>query len=442
MPRSIRARLLSWYAVVLVLVAGTFAAVLHQRLWSATLGRVDDLLRISASGVCEDLADEPGRWREEWALDSLAKGPPFPYAAVWDAEGRLLFRSSGEAPPDPPPGPLARTRGELREVALSGPQGTRVLVGRSLGPERREMARFLRVLLGAGALALGVALAGGWLLVGRVVAPIERMTRTAASISASDSSRRIDVGRTERELGELARTLNGAFDRLSEAFARQTRFTADASHELRTPLAVVLAQLELALRKERSAAEYRETLATCLDAARRMKGVVEGLLTLARADAGEAPLERQAVDLGAVVGETAAMLAPLAAEKGVSLAFDGGRAEATGDRNLLRQMATNLLANAVAYNRPGGSVQASLRTEGGTAVLEVRDTGIGISAEDLPHVFDRFYRADKARSREMGGSGLGLAITKWIVEAHGGTIGLESRVGEGTTVRVRLPRAP
>ena len=448
MPRSIRARLLSWYALVLIVVMGVFSAVLYERIWAGTLERVDAVLRIEGSELREDLEDlapwavSPGGARSAWTPKHAHPGEDLAYAAAWNAQGKRVFFSSPLAPDDPPAGLQARTRGDVREVALEGAGGLILLVGRSLETEERQMGRLLRHLLAAGGLALLAAFAGGWLLVGQVIAPIARMTEAASGISEADLSRRIDVARTESELGQLAKTLNGAFDRLEAAVARQARFTADASHELRTPLSVLLARIELALKRDRPAAEYQETLATCLSAAQRMKAVVEGLLTLARADGGAARFEREPVDLAAVVAETVRMFAPVALERKVSLRQEGDPAAVLGDRNLLREMATNLVGNAIAYNKEGGSVEVRLREAGGEVVLEVRDTGIGIPASDTPHIFERFYRVDKARSRGMGGSGLGLSITKWIVEAHGGRIGFESREGEGTAFTVRLLRAP
>jgi heavy metal sensor kinase len=269
------------------------------------------------------------------------------------------------------------------------------------------------------------------------------MTEAAERISETNLEERIDVGRTETELSRLARTLNGAFDRLGAALDRQTRFTADASHELRTPVSIVVSNAECGLRRDRSAEEYREALEKCLRAGRRMTGVVEGLLVLTRADAGELVLATETVDLGTVVRETADFLAPLAAERGVAVNLNGEAAPVTvrGDAERLRNALGNLVSNAIRYNREGGRVDVSLSAGEEEAVLTVADTGVGIPADARDRVFERFYRVDGARSRDAGGNGLGLAITKWIVEAHGGRISLESEEGVGTTVTIRLPRS-
>jgi len=294
-----------------------------------------------------------------------------------------------------------------------------------------------------------VSLAGGWFLAGRALRPIRRITQAAQAISASNLSQRIDVARMEDELGALARTLNDAFDRLERAFEQQARFTADASHELRTPLSVLISQAQLALARDRDAPQYRAALETCLAAGRRMRATVEGLLKLARADAGKADIARGSVALASVVREAVALLRPAAAEHRVELSADLGAGNedgvVIGDASLLAEMVGNLVGNAVRYNRPGGRVDVRLASSAGRAILTVADTGVGIPAADLPHVFERFYRVDRSRARESeaaaeGGSGLGLAIAKWIVDAHRGEISVASDEGKGTVVTVTLPR--
>jgi heavy metal sensor kinase len=324
-------------------------------------------------------------------------------------------------------------------VAVLGPFGTRVLVGRPIAREIAALDR-LRWHLGLTGLAvLAVGLAGGWLLSARAVRPIRAMSATAAAISVCNLSRRIDLAGVDSELGELAEILNAMFTRLEAAFDRQARFTADASHELRTPLAVIHSHAELALARPRPAEDYREALETCLRASGRMRALVEGLLTLARADAGTLEVRRERVDLGAVAGESAALAAPLARQMQVGLAVEARRVEVTGDPGRLAQVVTNLLANAINYNHPGGEVSVTLQAAGAEAVLAVADTGYGIPEEDRAHIFERFYRVDKARSRALGGSGLGLAICKSIVEAHHGTITFTTELNCGTTFFVRLP---
>jgi len=512
MGRSIRLRLLLWYAAVLLAVVGGFALLLYYEVRAARLREIDAQLDASAAALESALRlfpqfeltgedppppprprpdkgpfdkglpgkkgpfgkgpkgppdgpgppgkgfpkgppesmDRPERPSRERLLAGLnLPGPPEAtnpaYYAVWRADGTLL-KSAGlpaDTPtPDPEPGrPAFWFRGWNRELAVRGPHRSAILVGRPADHLAEGMRTFAWQLAGTGAAVLVLGLAGGWLISRRVLRPVAAISATASKISADNLSERIDADVLDAELVDLARVLNEAFDRLQAAFDRQTRFTADASHELRTPLAVLRSQAELALSRPRSADEYRKAVEACLRAAERMTGLIERLLALARADAGHAALHREPVDLGRVVAETAAQFGPLAEQKGVTLTVAAVPAVVTGDAAALGQVVANLVANAIQYNRPGGSVGLRLTADGGVVTLAVSDTGVGIAPEHRPHVFERFFRVDKARSRAAGGTGLGLAICKAIVEAHGGTIGFDSAPDEGSTFRVRLPGA-
>jgi heavy metal sensor kinase len=309
-----------------------------------------------------------------------------------------------------------------------------------MGAEHGRLRRLLALIVTTGGVVLAGTLAIGWFLTGRALAPVARISKAAAAVSASNLSARIDLSAMETELAQLATTINTTFDRLQLAFNRQTQFTADASHELRTPLSIISAQTELALKKDRGSEEYKEALATIRRSAQRMKSVVEGLLALARADSGTLALQREQVDLAQLIEDSCGMLGPLAAERGIELVTHLAPTIVCVDRERFAEVAENLVSNAIRYNRDGGRVEVGLRESGRHALFEVTDTGVGISDTELMHVFERFYRVDKARSRSVGGSGLGLAITKWIVEAHGGTITVASKVGVGTTFAVSLPR--
>jgi two-component system, OmpR family, sensor kinase len=332
-----------------------------------------------------------------------------------------------------------RQRGIYREIALQGPENTQILVGRSIEHEQASLAVFFWQMVLTGTAVFAVGLAGGWWLSRRAVQPIETMSATAASISAAHLDRRIDVAGADNELAALGRVLNAMFDRLEAAFHQQMRFTADASHELRTPLAIVLTNAEVALGRPRSPEEYREALEVCAQAARRMKHLADDLLVLARADAGRLELQSVSLDLKEIASETAALIAPLAQEKKIDIAVTGDSACAHGDPDRLLQVVTNLVSNAINYNREGGRVTLETSTTDAHALLTVADTGAGISEADLPHVFDRFYRADQSRTRQRGGAGLGLSICKTIVESHGGSIEIASQQGRGTTVTICLP---
>jgi two-component system, OmpR family, sensor kinase len=331
-------------------------------------------------------------------------------------------------------------RGVMHEVILRAPENATVLVTGSVERVNNELHSLIFQLAGAAAGVLIIGLSGGALISRLALRPISRMSDTAGSISATKLSSRIDTTHIPSELRQLATVLNAAFDRLERAFMQQTQFTADASHELRTPLTVILTHSELALSRDRSVEEYRKTIDTCFSASSRMKSLVESLLLLSHADQGELSLQPVPMDLSDVVRENVNLMTTVAGQRSITVATQLQNATLVGDPSRISQVVANLLSNAIRYNRDGGSIAVSTEVLLGDAVLTVADTGAGISTEDQSHVFDRFFRADKARSRVAGGSGLGLAICKSIVEAHGGSIEVESELGVGTTFMVHLPR--
>ena len=359
------------------------------------------------------------------------------YFIIWSVLGEELMRSTNA-----PMGlvmPIRHTdplRGAYYEWVNNLPPYT-ILVGHSMARELTGLHRDLLKSAGIAVTFLCLILWIGWGVAGRMIKPIETISATAAKISAGDLSRRINVAETESELGRLASVLNSTFARLETAFAQQRQFTADAAHELRTPVSVMLTQTQTALNRERSAAEYRETLEACQRASQRMRKLIESLLELARLDAGQETLKGMKFDLSQTARDCVELVRPLAAARGITINCDLQPVESYGDAERLAQVITNLLANAVQYNKDNGEVRISAKAQGSVILLAVSDTGSGISSEDLPHVFDRFYRADPSRS--SGQTGLGLAICKAIVEAHGGTISISSQLGTGTTFTVVLP---
>jgi len=309
---------------------------------------------------------------------------------------------------------------------------------------REERLRTLTVGLASAVIAAAVV---AWLL-----ASLLARTWLRSVDAAAESAHRIGTGQAlrerlfvpadEGEIARLARAFNELLDRLESAHGTQQRFLADASHELRTPLTVLRGEIEVALRRERPANEYREVLESSREEIERLARLTENLLALARSDAGEGLVTREAVDLAAVCGHVRETLAARAAEKRIDLQIDAGEPVWTsGDAIALERVCLNLAENAIRYSPPGESVTLRARVEGSEAVLAVSDTGPGIGAEHLPHLFERFYRVDKARSREHGGAGLGLAIVEALVKAHGGSVHVTSTVGQGTVFSVRLPLA-
>lgn len=315
-----------------------------------------------------------------------------------------------------------------------------VQVGADFKGVHSVIRRLLSILIGSGVIALMAAIFGGRFLMQKAMKPVDEITKTARKIEAENLNQRLVVPPTGDELSQLASTLNEMIDRLEHSFRQIRQFTADASHELRTPLTVMRGQVEVTLRKERPIEEYRQVLESNLEEAEWMSKIVENLLTLSRADAGEITLEAKSVSLGQLLEDAYEECKILAEIKNIQVFLDKiQKVEVIGDELRLRQLLWNLIDNAVKYTLAGGKIHLSLETDGVFAKLKVEDTGIGISQEDLPRIFDRFFRVDKARSREMSGSGLGLSIVRWIVNAHKGHIEVVSRLGEGSCFTVLLP---
>ncbi|MEO8458866.1 MAG: ATP-binding protein, partial [Chloroflexota bacterium] len=289
-------------------------------------------------------------------------------------------------------------------------------------------------------LTLVVATGGGAFLAGRALSPIDRLTGVARRITAEDLHQRIDLDLPNDEVGRLARTFNDMIARLDDSFSKQRQFTADASHELRTPLTAIKGQTEVALQRDRDVESYKQVLQNVNTQVDRMIRMSGSLLTLARADAGQIPIASEPVNLATIVTDAVEQMSIAAEAKSIEIKIAPGPSVRTfADEDLLLQLMLNLLDNAIKYTPQYGLVRVGWSAVGGAVDVSVSDTGPGIGPEHLPRIFDRFYRADTARSSPNGGAGLGLSISRWIAEAHGGSIKAQSANGSGTTFVVHLP---
>ena len=456
-PLPIRVRLTAWYFLVLCLAFGAFSLLaffevrgsihsavdeglrdraadigeLLERRWSAE--QVKRELAAAASVRGEDDILQIAETRGEWAYSSVSAvhyGLQLAHPAKPSEKFRFSTVYSRRMP-------LRLLNGQLRiddkayDVQIAAP----------MDDFYDAVNRFRLVLLFSVPILLLVASAGGYWLSRKAIAPVGEIARAAQSISEHELSKRLPILQTGDELQSLSETLNEMFGRLERAFKRVTQFTADASHELRTPVALMRTRTEVALRKQRSEADYRETIIRIHQELERTSALIENLMTLARADSGSDPLQVAPTNLNEIlleISEPARLLA-----EGKSLGYQQRLPETpvcvNGNAASLRRLFLILIDNAVKYTSREGRISVVLDASDGAAVTEIRDTGVGISPTDIPHIFERFYRADASRSRESGGTGLGLSIAQWIAEAHRGKISVVSKVGEGSVFRVQIP---
>lgn len=452
---SIRWRLTLWYAAALSVILAGFCVILLVLTRQQLLARTDAALREEL----QELALEVRLAKSDQEFQEHLRARFFQHDIydflVSDERAIVFFSSSGLttdqiaalAPKEPTDGWQYATqdlsKGAFYRVARSavdGPRG-RVTVQavtplKPLFEEMRTLQLLMMVLLPLG---IAFALLGGYFLAARALAPVEQIVKVAAAITISDLDRRIEVANPHDELGHLATTLNSLIARLERAVDEIQRFTADASHELRTPLAVLRSEAESALRKRRTPEEYEQTLSIVVDEAARLGRLSDQLLSLSRHDAGVTECRRELVCLDALLLDVTEQLRPLAEDRGVALNIGVmDSCELMGDDVRLSQALFNVVDNAIKYTSKDGSVEVECRVRDWSAVIVVRDTGIGIPVEHLGKVFDRFYRVDSSRHSLTGGAGLGLAIARTAVLAHQGEISIQSEFNVGTTVTICL----
>ena len=483
MLESVRVRLTLWYAGVLTLVLVALALGGYFIFRQNAVHRTDsDLAELSNAFVTTleaEMEDQPGPDRLKNAALVAINEHRFRdhIFAILDSEGGLYissldFTSTKSSPESVPENFLSSAsfrklveassgadrlyqnvkggksgyRGYARHFPARGRTFTLVIL-RSLHTQQEMLEEITATF--AWIIPIGVLLAsvGGYFLARKSLAPVVAMSTQAGRIGAANLFERLPVQNEKDELGHLARAFNRLLDRLNESFDRQRRFMADASHELRTPVAILRGEAEVALsRPERSLEEYRESLEAVRAESQRLTHIVEDLFTLARADAGQYPLSPQDFYFDELVADCTRAARTLALAKNISLQCDAApELPIHGDEALLRRMILNLLDNAIKYTPEGGRVTLLCRRENGKYALSVNDTGPGISPDLQSRIFERFFRADKARSRaenDGGGAGLGLSIARWIAEAHRGTLELSRSDATGSTFVAFLPADP
>lgn len=453
---TVRTRLTLWYAaalafVLLVYAAGVYAFLRHtlflglDRRLKEDVERIQDAVEVTPEGRLiwrvsghSDQSREAERLGQRWL-------------EVWTIDGQLVLRAAGKPLGLAPPGADAHSGTDTMEVEgqnvrmLAGRAeiaGTPVVVrsARSEEPVRHQLRELLFV-QGIGVpVALVLAAVGGYQLARRALAPVGRMAEAAQRISGDRLAERLPIENPHDELGHLATVFNETFARLERSFEQMRRFTADASHELRTPLTALRSVGEVGLQERPDDRLFGDVVGSMLEEVDRMTRLVDTLLMLSRADAGQVPLLREPLDLEALSRDVASHLEDLAQEKAQTVEVVGdGPVRVAGDRLVLRQALVNVVDNAIKYGREGSPIRIVVGRNGLDAWIAVSDEGPGIAVEHRQRIFERFYRIDAARTREDGGAGLGLALVQWAVSSHGGRVEVESEPGKGSTFRIVVP---
>ena len=464
---SIGSRLTLWYLAIFALAQLIFGAGMWFILRHNLYDLVDDGLEVQVDDLKNFLQSQPkdrplAKLQEE-VTETYTAEHSGDYLEVYAENDQLIYRSaflqahpSALFPPDQIRRPVMRSRKidgrpfrfALQKLIINGHTYT-IEMGIQADDAVETLHLFRLYLLMFAPLVLLAAAGGGYWLSRRALSPVDALVRSAREVGGSSLNNRLQKLETGDELQRLSDTLNEMLDRIETAFLRITQFTADASHELRTPISLIRTEAELALRRSRTEAEYTESLRHILLEAERTTVLIEQLLSLARTDSGRETLHPQPIDLRQTLRAVADGWQQVALVRNVqfSEAIGGTDADAPGcfvmgDETLLRRLVDILLDNAFKYTPSPGSVRLWIESTEESVIIAVQDSGIGIDEEEQGKIFERFYRVDKARSRAQGGVGLGLAIAHWIVTQHRGSIVVESRPGEGSTFRVKLPMIP
>jgi heavy metal sensor kinase len=460
--RSLRFRITAWYAGLLagaLLIFGVSVYLGLERYLNWDLART--LSSESRTIGTQLLSQHPFKrpdWLQTEIVEAYSPEVNSHFIRVIQEGVGVLYVSGapkdGAFDPAQVPLPNGDERSRSRRVSLGGhqllvdalqytsPDGSKFVV--ESGVPYRQIEVVLHGLLVTFAVympfIISLAVVSGYWLMRRSLQPVDEITKRAEGITSTNLSERLPVIRTGDELERLSVSLNRMIERLDEAFQHINRFSADASHELRTPLTILQLELESIAESQPLNAEQTDQIGSALEETHRMSHIVESLLAISRLDAGEVKMDKTRLDLGQLAASTAEQMRLLADEKGIVFRSNvASNIYVEGDRSRLQQVVVNLIANAIKYTPEAGEVSVTVERSDHTAILEVSDNGMGIPARSLPHVFERFYRADKARSRNSGGAGLGLAIVKAICTAHGAAIKVSSKEGQGSRFTVELP---
>jgi heavy metal sensor kinase len=461
---SLRFRLTAWYAGLLagaLLIFGVSVYLGLQRYLDWNLhSTLESECRTIGTELLSQLSVKPAPWLATEINEAYAPEVNGRFIRVIQQGVGTVYVSGapkdGTFNPLAVPLPTGEVRDRHRQIHLEGghqllvdalpfttPDGSHFLVESGLPYQQVEVVLHGLLLTLAIYMPFVVSLAvvGGYWLMRRSLQPVDEITKRAEGITSTNLSERLPVIRSGDELERLSVSLNRMIERLDDTFQHTNRFSADVSHELRTPLTILQLELEEIIQNHRLDAWLADLIGSALEETHRMSHIVENLLAISRLDAGEVKMDKTRLDLGELAAFTADQMKPLAEEKSILLrSHVATGVYVEGDRSRLQQVIVNLIDNAIKYTQEGGQVEIGVRRDGAKALLEVTDNGAGISTEAFAHVFERFYRADRARSRTSGGAGLGLSIVKAICTAHGAEIRVFSEEGHGSRFSVELVR--
>jgi len=463
---SLRARVTAFYVSMLAVALALFCFAVYGGVRAYLTNSMQRTLIHTAETIITDYVvplDTKGQsWFQNEMSESYPAGISDPFVRVSQG-GKILYESGDIREPFVEVSGLAlpadssvlnsfrRVRADTGQPLMiytksyAGQRGSPILVqtGANMEPLFHLLQGLVVILMMAMPVILIGAAVGGHLLMAGPLRPVVALTEKAESIGRKELGERLPIIHSGDELERLSLALNRMIDRLEEALAHNRRFSADASHELRTPLTIIHGELEALLEIPGLTTQAVEGISSALDESERMSRIVHNLMTISRLDSGGERIEMRPVELTSVLKSTLDHMSLLADEKSILVTCNAAAPVwVTGDSMRLKQVIVNLVDNAIKYTSEGGTIEVTLQAEDDKAALRIADTGIGIPAESLPFVFDRFYRADRARSRESGGTGLGLAIVKAICTAHSGVVSVESSESKGSTFRVQLPLLP